>query len=130
MLDDVDLLVCGAGPVGCVVAERAATVLGWKVLVLDRRPHVAGNCFDSTHANGVLVHNYGPHYFRTNDEQLLRYLSRFAEWVPAKYEVKSSVRGQLFPFPINLTTLEQFFGVALDAESAERLLAQLRVPIE
>jgi UDP-galactopyranose mutase len=130
MLDDVDLLVCGAGPVGCVVAERAATVLGWKVLVLDRRPHVAGNCFDSTHANGVLVHNYGPHYFRTNDESLMRYLSRFADWQPANYEVRSSVGGRLYPFPINLTTLEQYFGVQLDAESAERLLARLRVPID
>ena len=57
MLDDVDLLVCGAGPAGCVVAERAASVLGWKVLVIDRRNHVAGNCYDSTHASGVLVHN-------------------------------------------------------------------------
>jgi UDP-galactopyranose mutase len=129
MLDDVDLLVCGAGPVGCVVAERAANVLGWNVLVVDRRPHVAGNCYDSVHPSGVLVHDYGPHYFRTNDAELLQYLSRFADWVPASYEVKSSVRGQLFPFPINLTTLEQFFGRQLDADSAEQLLARLRVPI-
>src|SRR5947207_2159213 len=103
MLDDVDLLVCGAGPAGCVVAERAANVLGWKVLVVDQRPHIAGNCYDSFHRTGVLIHNYGPHYFRTNDASLLQYLSRFAEWVPATYEVKSFARGQLFPFPINLT---------------------------
>ncbi len=129
MLDDVDLLVCGAGPVGCVVAERAATVLGWKVLVVDRRPHIAGNCHDSRAANGVLVHNYGPHYFRTDDENLLRYLSRFAEFIPANYEVRSLVRGELFPFPINLTTLERFFGRTLDAASAEQLLAERRLPI-
>ena len=129
MFDDVDLLVCGAGPAGCVVAERAATVLGWKVLVVDRRPHLAGNCHDSPAANGVLVHNYGPHYFRTNDESLLRYLGRFAEWRPANYEVRSQVRGELFPFPINLTTLEQFFGKELSPESAEQLLASRRVPI-
>src|SRR3984957_1195058 len=108
MLDDVDLLVCGAGPVGWVVAERAANVLGWKVLVVDRRSHIAGNCHDRRHANGVLIHPYGPHYFRTNDESLLSYLSRFADWRPANYEVKSLVRGRLFPFPINLTTLEMF----------------------
>ncbi|MDY3560781.1 UDP-galactopyranose mutase [Gemmata sp. JC673] len=129
MLDDVDLLVCGAGPVGCVVAERAASVLGWKVLVIDRRPHIAGNCHDSPATNGVLVHNYGPHYFRTDDENLLRYLSRFAEFAPAKYEVRSLVRDQLYPFPINLGTLEQFFGRKLDADSAEQLLAERRVPI-
>lgn len=126
MLDDVDLLIAGAGPVGCVLAERAANVLGWRVLVVDRRRHVAGNCHDSRHANGVLVHNYGPHYFRTNDASLLRYLSRFADWAPARYEVRSLVRGQLFPFPINLTTLEQFFGRSLDADAAEELLARLR----
>lgn len=130
MLDDVDLLVCGAGPVGCVVAERAAHVLGWRVLVVERRPHLAGNCFDSIHASGVRIHNYGPHYFRTNDVQLLRYLSRFTDWVPGNYIVKSSVGGKLYPFPINLTTLEQFFGRKLDAASAEFLLSGKRVAIE
>lgn len=128
VFEDVDLLVCGAGPVGCVMAERAAAH-GWNVLVVDRRSHVAGNCFDSPAANGVLVHNYGPHYFRTNDEELLKYLSRFAEFIPANYEVRSVVRGEQFPFPINLTTLERFFGRPLDSESAERLLAEKRLPI-
>jgi UDP-galactopyranose mutase len=130
MLDDVDLLVCGAGPAGCVLAERASAVLGWKVLVVDQRPHVAGNCHDSYHASGILVHNYGPHYFRTNDASLLRYLSRFTEWIPGNYRVLSQVGGRLYPFPINLTTLEQFFGRSLDAETAERLLAERRLPID
>jgi UDP-galactopyranose mutase len=129
MLDDVDLLVCGAGPAGCVVAERAARVLGWKVLVIDRRPHVGGNCHDRPHASGVLVHPYGPHYFRTSDPALLAYLGRFTDWRPARYEVRSLVRGRLFPFPINLTTLEMFFGRPLDADSAAQLLARLRSPI-
>ena len=129
MLDDIDLLVIGAGPAGCVVAERAASVLGWSVLVVERRPHVAGNCYDSLHSSGVRIHDYGPHYFRTNDDDVLRYLSRFTDWVPGNYVVKSSVGGRFFPFPINLTTLEQFFGRALDGESAERLLASQRVPI-
>lgn len=126
MLDDVDLLVCGAGPAGCVVAERAANVLGWKVLVVDRRNHVAGNCYDSTHPSGVLVHNYGPHYFRTNDADLVAYLSRFTDWIPANYEVRSFVGGKLYPFPINLTTLEQYFGRDLTPETAEALLSSRR----
>src|SRR5438876_1143028 len=129
MLDDIDLLVAGAGPAGCTVAERAASVLGWKVLVVDRRDHLAGNCFDSRHRNGVLVHNYGPHYFRTNDADLLAYLSRFTDWVPARYEVRSLVRGRLYPFPIYLDTLEQFFGRTLDADSARQLLEEVRTPI-
>lgn len=129
MLDDVDLLVCGAGPAGCVVAERAARVLGWKVLVVDRRPHLAGNCHDSRHSSGLVIHDYGPHYFRTNDAQLVRYLSRFTDWVPGNYVVKSLVGGTLYPFPINLTTLEQFFGRPLDAQTAERLLSGKRLSI-
>ncbi len=129
MLDDVDLLVCGAGPVGATIAERAAHVLGWKVLVVERRSHLAGNCFDSMHDSGLRIHNYGPHYFRTNDAKLLRYLSRFTDWIPGNYIVKSSVGGKLHPFPINLTTLEQFFDKNLDAASAERLLNEKRVPI-
>jgi UDP-galactopyranose mutase len=126
MLDDVDLLIAGAGPVGCVLAERAARELGWRVLIVDRRPHIAGNCYDSRFANGVLVHNYGPHYFRTRDESLLKYLSRFTDWIPARYVVKSLVRGELFPFPINLSTLEQFFRRSLTPDEAERLLAVRR----
>lgn len=129
MLDDVDLLVCGAGPAGCVVAERAAAVLGWSVLVIDQRTHVAGNCHDSTHPSGVLVHNYGPHYFRTADRGVLDHLSRFTDWVPADYEARSYVGGRLYPFPINRTTLEQFFGVPLDEAAAGRLLEQKRLPI-
>ncbi len=129
MLDNVDLLVAGAGPAGCVVAERAASLLGWNVLVVDRRPHIAGNCYDSAHASGLLIHNYGPHYFRTSDPDLLAYLSRFTDWLPARYEVRSLVGGKLYPFPINLDTLERFFGRSLDAESARRLLDEKRLPI-
>ena len=130
MLDDVDLLVCGAGPAGCVLAERAARVLGWTVLVVDRRPHLGGNCHDAPHESGVLVHRYGPHYFRTRDESLVRYLSRFTDWVDAKYEVRSLVDGKLYPFPINLTTLESFFGEKLTPESAQALLDRERVKID
>lgn len=128
MLDDVDLLIAGAGPVGCVLAERAAGLLGWKVLVVERRPHIAGNCHDSCHPSGLRIHNYGPHYFRTNDDAVVRYLSRFTGWRPARYLVQSLVNGRLYPFPINLTTLEQFFGRQLDADSARQLLEEKRLP--
>lgn len=130
MLDDVDLLVCGAGPVGCTIAERAANLLGWKVLIIDRRNHIAGNCYDSLHANGVRIHNYGPHYFRTNDDSLLEYLSQFTDWIPARYEVRSVVRGKAYPFPVNIDTLEQFYGQLLDNDIAAKLLASIRERIE
>jgi UDP-galactopyranose mutase len=126
---DCDLLVVGAGPSGCVVAERAASVLGLRVLVVERRPYVAGACHDRVHESGVLIHEHGPHYFRSDDRGLVAYLSRFTKWIPARYEVRSSVDGRLLPFPINLTTLEEFFGVALDAESGRALLAAKALPI-
>ena len=130
MIPDVDLLICGAGPVGCVIAERAASLLDWNVLVVEKRRHVAGNCHDSFHPGGVMVQNYGPHYFRTNDADLVDYLSRFTDWIPGNYEVRSFCQGQLFPFPINLSTLEQFFNCKLDGPSARALLEQVRSPID
>lgn len=116
-----DLLVVGAGPVGCVVAERAARA-GWTSLVIERRPHIAGHCYDLLHGAGVLVHAYGPHYFRTDRLDTVAYLSRFTEWIPARYVVKSRVGGRLYPFPINLDTLEQFFGRSFTPEQAREFL--------
>jgi UDP-galactopyranose mutase len=84
---DFDLLIVGAGIVGCTVAERAAALRGWRSLVVDRRRHVGGNCHDALHAAGVLVHTYGPHYFRTDSDAVLGYLSRFTEWIPGRYVV-------------------------------------------
>lgn len=119
----------GAGPTGCVVAEHAARVLGWRCLVVDRRSHVAGNCYDHLHESGVLIHQYGPHYFRTNNPQLVRYLSQYTKFHDAPYIVKAAVGDRLLPFPINLTTLEGFFGTALTPERAAALLEEKREKI-
>ncbi|MEI8279731.1 MAG: UDP-galactopyranose mutase [Bacteroidota bacterium] len=122
-----DLVIAGAGPVGCVIAERAARLLGWKVLIVDRRKHIAGNCYDTHHESGVLIHKYGPHYFRTNKPELLHYLSYFTEWIEGNYIVKSAIDGELYPFPINLLTLRQFFKQPdLTAEQASVLLESKR----
>ena len=103
-----DIIIAGAGPVGCIIAQKCAAILKWKVLILDKRDHIAGNCKDE-YKHGVLVHTYGPHYFRTSNDDLLEYLSQFTEWIPGKYFVKSKVGKKLYPFPINLDTLELFF---------------------
>jgi UDP-galactopyranose mutase len=121
-----DLMIAGAGPVGCVIAERAASLLGWRVLVVERRDHVAGLCYDCLHDSGVLIHRYGPHYFRTNSQRVIDHLSRFTGWIDADYVVRSEVRGKLHPFPINLTTLETFFGRPFDEASARRMIDSVR----
>jgi UDP-galactopyranose mutase len=129
-MSEFDLVICGAGPVGCTIANRAAHELGWNVLVVEKRGHVAGNCYDELHPSGVLIHRYGPHYFRTNSRELLDFLSQYTDWVPGNYIVKSSTRGQLFPFPINLLTLEQFFNRKFTAEEAQDFLASLAQTFE
>jgi len=126
MIRDIDLIVVGTGLSGCVIAEQAANKFGWKVLMTERRNHIAGNCFDKCMENGVLVHQYGPHYFRTNNPALIDYLSQFTSWIAGNYIVKSSFQGQLFPFPININTLEQFFHQSLNPDSAQNLLEKER----
>lgn len=124
---DIDILIVGAGAVGTVAAERAANK-GYKVLIVEKRNHIAGNCYDEVFKNGVLIHKYGPHYFRTNDESLLTYLSKFTEWIPGNYIVKSCIAGKLYPFPINLTTIKNFFHLSsLSPEDAVQLLATKQV---
>lgn len=130
MFDQFDLVIVGAGPVGCVVAERAASQLGWNCLIVEKRNHIAGNCYDRVHESGVLIHQYGPHYFRTNDRNLLEYLSQFTDWIPGDYFVKSLSQGRLFPFPLNLKTLEEFFGRTFTPAEAQAFLEEKREKID
>jgi len=80
-----DLLVVGAAPVGSLAAERASRMLAWKCLVIERKNHHSGNCFDTTHFSGVRIHRYGPDYFRPNKKQIVDYLSEFTGWMPGNY---------------------------------------------
>lgn len=126
-----NVLVVGAGPVGSVMSERFANELGWNVTLIDKRNHIAGNCFDNTHESGLLYHQYGPHYFRTNEKKLVDYLSKYTEWIPGNYYVTSYFNHQYYPFPINLKTLSQFFGKEnLTADEAKALLEAKREKIE
>jgi UDP-galactopyranose mutase len=100
-----DVMVVGAGFAGAVMAERLARDSGKRVLVVDRRPHIAGNAFDHLDEAGVLMHQYGPHIFHTNSQDIVDYLSRFTEWRPYEHRVLADVDGKLVPMPINRTTL-------------------------
>jgi UDP-galactopyranose mutase len=121
-----DTVVVGAGFAGAVMAERLAAEAGERVLVVDRRPHVAGNAYDRRDAAGLLIHEYGPHIFHTNSDEVFAYLSRFTRWRPYEHRVLGSVRGKLTPIPINRTTLNLLYdaGLKTDADAAAFLAAR------
>jgi UDP-galactopyranose mutase len=130
MPETCDTLIVGAGFAGAVLAERLASQLGQKVIVLDRRAHIAGNAFDQKDAAGVLLHVYGPHYFRTNSDRIFNYLSRFTDWHEVEYKILSWAEGRYWQFPINLNTFEQLVGHPSTPQEMQAALEGWRVPIE
>jgi UDP-galactopyranose mutase len=112
-----DVLVVGAGFAGSVMAERAASQ-GLRVLVIDRRDHIAGNAYDEVDPHGILVHRYGPHIFHTNALSVTAYLSRFTDWRSYEHRVRAMVEDQLVPLPINRTTVNALHGLELRDEAA------------
>ena len=126
-----DVMVVGGGFAGAVMAERLAAGSGKRVLVVDRRPHIAGNAYDHRDAAGVLIHQYGPHIFHTNSQDIVDYLSRFTEWRPYEHRVLADVDGKLVPMPINRTTLNALYQLDLKTdEDAAAFLASRAEPVE
>jgi len=130
MLTSVDCLIVGAGFSGLTIAERLTTQQGKTCLIVEKRDHLGGNAYDKYDEAGVLVHTYGPHYFRTNAPCIVDYLSQFTEWHPVEYKILSYSDGRYWNFPINLNTFEQFFGRPSTSEEMEAWIAEHRVPIE
>src|SRR4051794_732161 len=112
-----DVLVVGAGFAGSVLAERFAAGSDKRVLIIDRRPHIGGNAYDHHDAAGILVHRYGPHIFHTNSAEVFKYLSRFTGWRQYEHRVLASVADKLMPMPINRTTLNRLYGLALRSKA-------------
>jgi UDP-galactopyranose mutase len=125
-----DYLIVGAGFAGAVLAERLASQHGAHVLVVDKWPHVAGHAYDRLDEAGVLIHQYGPHIFHTNSDEIVDHLSQFTSWRPYEHRVLAQVRGQLVPIPINRTTLNLLFGLSLATdEEAAAYLASRAEPV-
>jgi UDP-galactopyranose mutase len=114
-----DYLIVGAGFAGSVLAERLARVADRKVLLVDKRPHIAGNAYDHHDDAGLLVHKYGPHIFHTNSRDVYEYLSQFTPWRPYEHRVRASVDGQLVPIPINMDTVNRLYGLNLTSFQVE-----------
>ncbi len=122
-----DYLVVGAGFAGSVVAERLAAT-GKRILIIDKRHHIAGNAYDFYNEQGLLVHLYGPHIFHTQSEKVFNYLSQFTDWRPYEHRVLASVDGKRVPIPINIDTINQLYGLNLDAAGMEAFLAERAEP--
>jgi UDP-galactopyranose mutase len=127
MRDTHDVLVVGAGFSGAVMAERLACG-GLSVLVIDKRPHIAGNAYDVKDAHGVLIHPYGPHIFHTNSDAVVKYLSAFTEWRPYEHHVLAKVGSLYVPIPINIDTVNALYGLSLDESTIRAYYNKVREP--
>ncbi len=125
-----DFLIIGAGFSGLVAAERLCTQHNKRCLVVEKRDHIGGNAHDCYDAHGVLIHPYGPHYFRTNSDLIFEYLSQFTEWIPGNYKVQVYRDERFWSFPINLKTFEQYIGRESTTEEMEAWLAEQAVTFE
>lgn len=119
--DPLTVGIAGAGFSGAVIARELAEA-GHRALVFDTRDHVGGNCFTERHANGVMVHRYGPHIFHTGDERVWDYINRFGDMVPYQHRVKTTVEGTVYSLPVNLHTINQVFGTAMSPTEAQAFI--------
>ncbi len=127
-LTNYDALIVGAGYAGAVAARRLAEDGGKKVLVLERRNHVAGNAYDTPDEEDIVIHVYGPHIFHTNDKRVYDYLSRFTQWRPYEHTVVADLPdgkgGRMnFPVPFNLDSMEIAFGPEEGKQLGDKLIA-------
>ena len=120
-IEDYDAVVVGSGFAGAVSARQLAEEGGLRVLVIEKRAHIAGNMYDEYDEAGVLVHRYGPHIFHTNDQRAYDYLARFTEWSSYQHRVLADWYGTYMPVPFNKTSLRIAFGDER-AEALERKL--------
>ncbi len=119
-----DYLIVGAGFAGSVLAERLATVGNKRVLIIDKRNHIGGNAYDYYNEDGILIHKYGPHIFHTNSEEVFNYLSRYTAWRNYQHKVLAHVDGQLLPIPINLNTINKYYGININSLQMESFLEE------
>lgn len=119
-----DLVVVGSGLFGLTIAERAAE-RGLDVLIIERRDHLGGNAWSEPDPEtGIEVHRYGAHLFHTSNEQVWDYVNRFTSFTRYEHRVHTVHRGEVFPLPINLGTINQFFRSALGPQDARALIAR------
>ena len=123
-----DYLIVGAGFAGSVLSQILASQSGKKILLVEKRNHIAGNAYDEYDENQILIHKYGPHIFHTNSEKVFNYLSGFTEWIPYEHKVLAVHRGKLYPVPINIITLNKLYGLKIKtSEEMNLFLDKIKV---
>ena len=128
-MKQIDILIIGAGISGSVLAERYASI-GKKVLIIEKRNHIAGNCYDYRDENGILVSKYGAHLFHTNDEEVWKYVNQFSDWYPWEHKVVARVGDKTVPIPVNITTVNTLFNTHItNEEEMKTWLEEHRSPI-
>jgi UDP-galactopyranose mutase len=110
-----NILVVGAGISGATIARQLAEK-GARITVIDKRNHIAGNCYDYINNVGIRMNKYGPHLFHTNSERVWTYLQQFSEWIPWKHKVMGCINGEYFPIPINIDSVNRLCGTDLQSE--------------
>jgi UDP-galactopyranose mutase len=128
---NTDLVVVGSGFFGLTVAQRCANELGLRVLVLDRRNHIGGNAYSEAEPEtGIEVHKYGAHLFHTSNERVWNYVNKFTGFTGYQHRVFSTYDGRVYPMPINLATICEYFGQAMSPDEARALVAEQSTEIE
>jgi len=132
-MKEFDSVIVGSGFAGAVVADKLAREQNKKVLIIEQRNHIGGNCYDTFDDHGVLIHQYGPHIFHTNSKEVYDYLSQYTKWHDYSHEVVAKVDGRYIPVPFNLNTLKLVYGEEAGKVLEQKLLEKYgygkRVPI-
>ncbi|MEO0239692.1 MAG: UDP-galactopyranose mutase [candidate division WOR-3 bacterium] len=121
-MDSFHYVVVGAGFAGCTIAERIANILGKELLIIEKRPHIGGNCYDHRNEKNILVHKYGPHLFHTDFKDVFEYLSNFTEWHPYEHRVLAVINGKKVPLPFNFNSIETLFPPNFASNLIEKLV--------
>lgn len=118
----VDYIIVGAGLAAVVMAQKIASELDKKVLIIEKRNHIGGNCYDFKDENNILIHKYGPHLFHTENKEVIDYLSEFTTWDIYNHEVLAYIDGKKVPIPFNFNTLYEVFPASKAKALEEKLL--------
>ena len=128
---NIDLAVIGSGFFGLTIAERCARELGLGVLVIERRHHIGGNAYSEPEPRtGIEIHRYGAHLFHTSNARVWEYANRYTDFTGYQHRVFSIYKGRVYPMPINLATMCEYFGMALSPDEARALVAEQSAEID